>query len=482
MKQAVFNALGPTTHLLAGLMGLVWAVSLGWATPSLGLMMMVVSFALLPDIDSTASVVGRLAGPISTFIERRFGHRTLTHSAWFAGLVGLMCWLWFPAPDWGIILAAWLSHLIIDMIVGERGVPLLWPGSWHFYLITVRPGSAGEALVAACCALAVLYPLYAPQQAALAAQTFANATPTPTATMTATSTPQPLIIRIAHVYDIEAEILVQPGDRIESGQLLADLTTYRRYHPLPPTPVAAEFLPPPAATATSSPPPTETATPTPTATWQPNPLILADAQARLAEARLRATQAAAPVPPATLTACNDDVETLRRELWQTQLARDALMATDPETGADHKERWFKEQAYTVELGALEGQIAQAQSRCDALAAQPHAAAPVELEIAAAELRQAEIDYLHIIATPTPRLEAAPTATETPTPTRTPTPTATPTETATPTPPPEDVSRVYAKVAGVISAVEIVSISGNEMTVEISLYSGPYAEIWEGVRR
>jgi hypothetical protein len=155
------------------------------------------------------------------------------------------------------------------------------------------------------------------------------------------------------------------------------------------------------------------------------------------------------------------------------------MATDPETGADHKERWFKEQAYTVELGALEGQIAAEQARCDTLAAQPHDAAPVELEIAAAQLRQAEIDYLHIIATPTPRLEAAPTATETPTPTRTPSPTATPTETATPAPPPEDVSRVYAKVAGVVSAVEIVAISGNEMIVEISLYSGPYAEIWPG---
>jgi inner membrane protein len=181
MKRALFNALGPTTHVLAGLISLVWAVSLGWATPSLGVVVAVVVASLLPDIDSTASVAGRLAGPLAAFIERRFGHRTLTHSAWFAGLVGLACWLWFPAPDWGIITAAWLSHLVVDMIVGERGVPLLWPGEWHFYLVTVRPGSPGEMLVAGLCALALLFPLYLPQSARTTATLFA-ATPAPTAT------------------------------------------------------------------------------------------------------------------------------------------------------------------------------------------------------------------------------------------------------------------------------------------------------------
>jgi inner membrane protein len=190
MNRAAWNMLGPTTHVLAGLIGLVWAVSLGWATSSLGLIVVVVIFALLPDIDSSASVIGRLTKPVSTAIEHRFGHRTLTHSLLVATAVGLLCWLWFPAPDWGIILSAWLSHLVIDMLVGERGIALFWPGEVHLRAFGVKPGSLGEALVAACCALAVLYPLYAPQQAALAAQTFANATPTPTPPPTAPPPPE----------------------------------------------------------------------------------------------------------------------------------------------------------------------------------------------------------------------------------------------------------------------------------------------------
>src|SRR2546425_11714197 len=44
--------------------------------------------SLLPDIDTMASTVGRIVPFISRKLERRFGHRTLTHSlTCIAGLV-----------------------------------------------------------------------------------------------------------------------------------------------------------------------------------------------------------------------------------------------------------------------------------------------------------------------------------------------------------------------------------------------------------
>src|ERR1041384_2030112 len=45
--------------------------------------------SLLPDIDTGASSVGMLLPFISLRIERRFGHRTVTHSALFIAALGL---------------------------------------------------------------------------------------------------------------------------------------------------------------------------------------------------------------------------------------------------------------------------------------------------------------------------------------------------------------------------------------------------------
>lgn len=244
MTRAILNSLGPLTHLLAGLITLSWAASLGLANPSLSLIIAVVVASLLPDIDSTQSVIGRIFGLLSERIEHRFGHRTITHSLGFVAVGTGFCWLWFPSPDWWILGAALFSHLVVDLMVGERGIPLLWPGEWHFYIVSIRPGSASEVLVAAGCALTLLLPLYLPHTAQSAAAAFAEVeatstrTPTPSATPTATATPLPLTIRIDHVFDLDAEILVTPGDRIHRGQLIADLATHRTYHPLPATPTA----------------------------------------------------------------------------------------------------------------------------------------------------------------------------------------------------------------------------------------------------
>ena len=92
----------------------------GWALVSVA--------ALLPDIDLPTSSLGRLLFWISTRLERRFGHRTLTHSlvglaavALLAAPLGRVKPLWF----WGVVGGYW-SHLWLDML-NRRGVDLFWP-------------------------------------------------------------------------------------------------------------------------------------------------------------------------------------------------------------------------------------------------------------------------------------------------------------------------------------------------------------------
>jgi len=41
------------------------------------------AFSLLPDIDTTKSLIGKVCYPVSYILFRKFGHRTITHSALF---------------------------------------------------------------------------------------------------------------------------------------------------------------------------------------------------------------------------------------------------------------------------------------------------------------------------------------------------------------------------------------------------------------
>lgn len=87
--------------------------------------------AVLPDVDNTSSSVGRVVGPLSYWLNRHYGHRTLTHSV--AALIVLtlifafaeravsghtsLTWFFF----WG-----YLSHIILDMCT-VNGVKLFYP-------------------------------------------------------------------------------------------------------------------------------------------------------------------------------------------------------------------------------------------------------------------------------------------------------------------------------------------------------------------
>ena len=84
--------------------------------------------AVLPDVDVATSWVGRAAPPLSKFLERRFGHRTFTHSllGWaIAGLVFLPIFFW-RREVYGGFLIGYVSHIILDC-VNKTGVGIFFP-------------------------------------------------------------------------------------------------------------------------------------------------------------------------------------------------------------------------------------------------------------------------------------------------------------------------------------------------------------------
>jgi membrane-bound metal-dependent hydrolase YbcI (DUF457 family) len=103
---------------------------LGWALAA--------ACALGPDIDLPTSKPGRLLFWLSTRLERRFGHRTITHSALAMGAVALLAspLLLVKPLYYGCVMGGYWSHLWIDM-VNVRGADLFWPSP----LRVVMPGN-----------------------------------------------------------------------------------------------------------------------------------------------------------------------------------------------------------------------------------------------------------------------------------------------------------------------------------------------------
>lgn len=126
------------THLaFAGVVG-VTAAGFG-ASPGLVGAGALYLGSLLPDIDTAHSGLGRWVRPVSRVLERRFGHRTLTHS--LLGTLIVSCalsWLLLLHPAalvW--LLVGYVSHLLLDT-ANISGVPLLWPWRLQFWLVGNR--------------------------------------------------------------------------------------------------------------------------------------------------------------------------------------------------------------------------------------------------------------------------------------------------------------------------------------------------------
>jgi membrane-bound metal-dependent hydrolase YbcI (DUF457 family) len=124
--------------------------------------------ALLPDIDTPTSWIGRCCRPLAGWLERRVGHRTLTHSLLGLALVTLpalsLAWI---DPHWPLaFVLGYLSHLLVDA-ANPPGVPLLYPSPVRAVFPgreSLRPseGSRGEAVLCLgfLLGLLVLWPLH----------------------------------------------------------------------------------------------------------------------------------------------------------------------------------------------------------------------------------------------------------------------------------------------------------------------------------
>ncbi len=108
--------------------------------------------ALLPDVDTPSSRAGFCVYPLARYLERKFGHRTLTHSVFGTLAFALLCapLLLVPALHtlWPALLIGYFSHLLADAAT-KSGVPMLWPSRdrWVFpghEKYRVKTGSKAE--------------------------------------------------------------------------------------------------------------------------------------------------------------------------------------------------------------------------------------------------------------------------------------------------------------------------------------------------
>ena len=118
------------THLAFGLLCATGAFAL-WSRPlhqDLPALACALLGSLLPDLDSPKSAPGRFLPFLSQPIERRWGHRTVTHSLLaFLGLaVALLPLGWYRGTWYAALLIGYFSHLVIDCTT-KSGVPLFHP-------------------------------------------------------------------------------------------------------------------------------------------------------------------------------------------------------------------------------------------------------------------------------------------------------------------------------------------------------------------
>lgn len=89
--------------------------------------------ALLPDIDKDDSKLGRKIKPISKFINRKVGHRTLTHSLFSITVLFYSSIIAFGINIISVgIMVGSVLHIFFDMMT-PMGVALIYPLSNKYY-------------------------------------------------------------------------------------------------------------------------------------------------------------------------------------------------------------------------------------------------------------------------------------------------------------------------------------------------------------
>jgi inner membrane protein len=151
----------PSSYLVHNLLYLLVAailyLALSWLSghPAEPLLLIPLFFgALLPDLDTHASPLGRLVPFVSRRLEARLGHGQALHTPAAAALVALVTApLLFvgSAQVWYVIPLGFLSHLIVDMLASQ-GLMLFWPITHNRYFLfgfLSEPGGLAERRLAA---------------------------------------------------------------------------------------------------------------------------------------------------------------------------------------------------------------------------------------------------------------------------------------------------------------------------------------------
>jgi inner membrane protein len=155
----MFLAFMSITHSLIAAAGT--SLILGTADPmALGL---AVLGSQLPDIDTTTSTIGKIFFPLSSFLEDRFPHRSITHSLLATGLIAAVSLpIGYFLGNWFIAIALPLGHLLacFSDCFTKQGVQLFFPDpAWAISVSNpnrrIRTGSTAEywVLVAAAATL-----------------------------------------------------------------------------------------------------------------------------------------------------------------------------------------------------------------------------------------------------------------------------------------------------------------------------------------
>ncbi|SFL73929.1 metal-dependent hydrolase [Salibacterium qingdaonense] len=146
------NAGTHTIGALAAGTAVYWAGSFSLAGPEAAVYTAAVLIGgLLPDICQPFSWIGRRTRPVSTMIQKLFGHRSITHSILFMVFLyfcsGLIPYDWGMAVQYGLTIGA-VSHLLLDMMT-PQGIHLLYPVKQKIsFPLTTKTGSkTGEGAV-----------------------------------------------------------------------------------------------------------------------------------------------------------------------------------------------------------------------------------------------------------------------------------------------------------------------------------------------
>jgi inner membrane protein len=108
----------------------------------------------LPDVDTSTSLVGRILFPLSRWLERRFPHRTVTHSFLATGIIALLALplRWQQTQLWYAVILGYGSGWFGDAFT-KSGVAAFYPLSSARLVIPANPrlrlatGSRAEYVV-----------------------------------------------------------------------------------------------------------------------------------------------------------------------------------------------------------------------------------------------------------------------------------------------------------------------------------------------